>query len=167
MSHQSRRRARQQVAALAVAATIVLTGCQSAGPAFDPDDPVILAEIEAQLEPVMAGALAADADQVLAVAEGPGELTFITGDVLLSGIDTIRERFEDTYAGLERQDQTVIEKRIRILSPDVVLVLVIAQGTYTDTAGWTSDPVGIGTTLVFVRENGVWRVRHAHQSIGS
>jgi hypothetical protein len=25
--------------------------------------------------------------------------------------------------------------------------------------------VGIGTTLVFVRENGQWRIRHAHQSI--
>jgi len=51
------------------------------------------------------------------------------------------------------------------VSRDVAIVTVIADGTYTDKAGWTSEPVGIGTTLVFVRVNDEWQVRHAHQSI--
>jgi uncharacterized protein (TIGR02246 family) len=99
------------------------------------------------------------------MAEGEGELTFITGDVMLSGLEYIRETFRDTYAGLERQDQTIFKKRVRILSPDVAIVIAVSEGTYTDRAGWTSEPVGIGTTIVFVRENGEWRARHAHQSI--
>jgi len=102
---------------------------------------------------------------VLAMAEGEGELTFITGDVMLTGLETIREAFSDTYAGLQGQETRVLESRVRILSPDVAIVIAVAEGTYTDQAGWTSEPVGMGHTIVFVRENGQWRARHAHQSI--
>lgn len=123
------------------------------------DDP------QSETDPAVAGAAAADADRVLEMAEGEGELTFITGDVMLGGLDTIRARFEETYAGLTSQEHTVLEKRVRILGPDVVLVMAVGEGTYTDKAGWTSEPVGIGTTVVFVREGDTWRARHAHQSI--
>lgn len=141
-----------------------LVGC-SAAPTFDPDDPRIVAEIESHLQSAMAGAAAADADRVLASAGGQGDLTFITGDVMLSGLETVRAQFEDTYANLEKQDQTIREKRVRILSPDVALVMAVGEGTYTDKAGWTSEPVGLGLTIVFVREDGTWRSRHAHQSV--
>jgi uncharacterized protein (TIGR02246 family) len=94
-----------------------------------------------------------------------GDVTFITGDVMLSGLETLRAAFQETYGGLERQDQTVLELRIRLLTPDVAIVTGVAEGTYTDKAGWTSEPVGIGTTLVFVRKNDQWQVQHAHQSI--
>jgi hypothetical protein len=40
-----------------------------------------------------------------------------------------------------------------------------SEGTYTDKAGWTSDLVGLGHTIIFVREDGKWRAVHAHQSI--
>ena len=150
-------------AACSIGAILLLTSCQTSS--FNPEDPEIIAAIDSVLQSTMAGAAAADVDQVLAAAEGEGELTFITGEVMLSGIETIRARFEDTYAAIQSQHQDVVEKRVRILSPDVALVLAIGEGTYTDNAGWTSEPVGIGTTLVFVRENGQWRIRHAHQSI--
>ncbi len=42
--------------------------------------------------------------------------------------------------------------------------MAVGEGAHTDKAGWT-EPVGIGLTIVFVRENGTWRGRHAHQSI--
>ena len=141
-----------------------LGACQASTP-FDPEDPAIVAEIESRLQSAMAGAAAVDADRVLGFAEGEGELTFITGDVMLTGLDPIRARFEETYAGLAKQEQTVLEKRVRILSPDVAVLMAVGEGTYTDKAGWTSEPVGIGLTIVFVQEDGVWRGRHAHQSI--
>jgi hypothetical protein len=47
----------------------------------------------------------------------------------------------------------------------VALVTATAEGTYTDKAGWTSKPVGLGITIVFVRQDGAWRAVHAHQSI--
>lgn len=148
------------------ACAIVILGAGACQPApFNPEDPAVIATIDSLLKNVMEGAAAADADRVLAFAEGSGELTFVTGDVLLSGLEPIREQFKRTYSGIERQDQTVIEKRVRLLSPDVAVAMVVAEGTYTDKAGWTSDPVGIGTTIVFVKEDGQWRARHAHQSV--
>lgn len=147
-----------------IACALLLTSCQ-APTEFDPEDPAIVAEIQSILEEAMEGSRNVDADRVLAMAEGEGELTFITGDVLLGGTNYIREIFRDTYAGIESQEQTVIEKHVRILSPDVAIVMAVSEGTYTDIAGWTSEPVGLGTTIVFVRENGEWRARHAHQSI--
>jgi uncharacterized protein (TIGR02246 family) len=148
------------------AGAIVLLGAAACQPApFNPEDPAAIAAIDSLLQNAMAGAAAADADRVLAFAEGGGELTFVTGDVILTGLEPIREQFKRTYSGIERQNQTVIEKRIRLLSPDVAVAMSVSEGTYTDKAGWTSDPVGIGTTIVFVKENGQWRARHAHQSI--
>lgn len=154
--------------ALALGGALVLAGCQAPDqPAFNPEDPAISSAIDAQVKAILDGSSAVDASKALAPAGGPGELTFITGDVMLSGLDDIRTRFTNTYAGLTKQDQTVFEKRVRVLSPDVALVLLTGEGTYTDKAGWTSEPVGIGATLVFVREGGAWRLRHAHQSIGN
>jgi uncharacterized protein (TIGR02246 family) len=151
--------------AVLVAVAVALTGCRPSAGTVDPNDPAITAIIDSLVQVAMDGAAAVDADRVLAPAAGEGELTFVTGDVVLTGFEPIRERFRSTYAGLLRQDNTLIEKRIRVLSPDVAIAFAVAEGTYTDKAGWTSEPVGIGTTLVFVKENGEWRLRHAHQSI--
>lgn len=147
----------------AIVSLALVAACGSAR--FDPNDPVVTAAIDSLVGSAMAGARTVNADQVLAIAEGEGELTFITGDVMLAGLEPIRAQFKATYAGLASQQQTGIEKRVRVLSPDVALVMVVTEGTYTDKAGWTSPPVGIGTTIVFVREHGQWRARHAHQSI--
>jgi uncharacterized protein (TIGR02246 family) len=150
-------------AVLVIGFATLLVSCRPAS--FDPEDPEVLAAIDSIMGSVMAGAAAADVDRVLAPAEGRGELTFVTGDVMLSGLETIRATFEETYSWVASQQQTVYDKRVRLLSPDVAVVMAVGEGTYTDKAGWTSDPVGIGTTIVFVREDGQWRIRHAHQSI--
>jgi hypothetical protein len=70
---------------------------------------------------------------------------FITGDVLLRGLETIRAQFEDTYAGLAKQDQTIREKRVRILSPDVALVMARKQ---VSNAAEGSAVVGAATGAV-------------------
>jgi len=142
-----------------------LSGCRPSAGTVDPNDPAITAAIDSLLSVLMDGAARVDADRVLEPASGTAELTFVTEDVILTGLESIREQFRATYSGLERQDQTLLEKRIRVLSPDVALAILVAEGTYTDKAGWTSAPVGIGTTIVFVREDGQWKIQHAHQSI--
>jgi uncharacterized protein (TIGR02246 family) len=144
---------------------LVPAGCQPSAGTVDPNDPAITAVIDSLLTVVSDGAARVDVDRVLEPAAGPGELTFVTEDVVLTGFELIRERFGETYSGLLRQDQTIIEKRIRVLSPDVAIAIFVAEGTYTDKAGWTSEPVGIGTTIVFVKANGRWQIQHAHQSI--
>jgi len=145
---------------------VLLASCgQTQTAEFDPEDPVAIAEIDALLDVTLEGARQVDADRVLAMAEGEAEFTFITGDLMIAGLETIREDFENTYDGLESQSQTILAKRIRLLSPDVAVMTGVSEGTYTDKAGWTSEPVGLGHTIIFVRENGQWRAVHAHQSI--
>ncbi len=146
----------------AIAGAVLFVGCQ-ATPTFNPEDPAVVAAIESRLQAVMDGAAKADTEQVVSVLAD--DATFITEDVMLSGLGDIRARFADTYSGLASQKHTVREKRVRILGPDVALVMATGEGTYTDKAGWTSEPVGLAVTIVFVRQNGVWRAVHAHQSI--
>ena len=147
------------------AGAVVLASCSAQPVDFDPEDPEAIAAIDALLDVTVEGTRNVDADQVLAMVSRDGEFTFITGDLMLTGLETIREDFEDTYSALEGQTQTILEKRIRLLSPDVAVVTATSEGSFTDKAGWTSELVGVGHTLIFVRENGEWRARHAHQSI--
>jgi uncharacterized protein (TIGR02246 family) len=152
--------------AVAVAAVLLAgTGCQPAAAPFNPDDPAVVATIDSILKAAMEGSATANADKVLAMADGGTDFTFITGDVLLSGFEPIREAFRTTFAGIKRQDQVLDQMKVRLLGPDVALLTAVGEGTYTDLAGWTSPPVGLGITVVFVREHGQWRARHAHQSI--
>jgi uncharacterized protein (TIGR02246 family) len=149
-----------------IAGAVLLVSCSQTQTAdFDPEDPAAIAAIDSLVQVTMEGSRDVDADRVLAMAEGEGEFTFITGDLMFTGLENIREDFEDTYAGLAGQTQTVLQKRIRLLSPDVAVLTATSEGTYTDKAGWTSEPVGMGHTIIFVRENGTWRARHVHQSI--
>jgi hypothetical protein len=126
-----------RMSAVLLIAAVPLLGCGPSASSFDPEDPQVVAEIESQLESGLGGAAAPAAARVGGLAGGEGELTFVTGDVLLSGLDTIRTSFEDTYAGIARQDQAIREKRVRLLRPDVAVLAAVGEGTYTDKAGWT------------------------------
>ena len=136
-----------------LAGAVFLTSCQQPVE-FDPNDPETTAAIEAVLSEAMEGARNVDADRVLAAAEGEGELTLITGDVMLGGIDYIRETFRETYGGLERQDQTVLAsqvknwngKLLRSLCRDGLLRLISREGTqqswnYSDLIHLSTDQV--------------------------
>lgn len=142
-----------------------LAACQSKPAAFNPDDPATLAAIDSVVSVAIAGSSQVNADKVLSVAEGPAEFTFVTGDVLLEGFASIKEDFQETYASLERQDHNIVAKRVRLVAPDVALYTVVGDGTYTDKAGWTSPPVGLGFTMVLVKRDGKWQAVHAHQSV--
>ena len=139
--------------------------CQPKPVAFNPEDPAVAAQIEAAMRQAMEGAAAVDAEKALAVTTKDKDFTFITGDVLLVGYENVLPRFKETYSTLEKQHTEVTTSRVRLLSPDVALVTAVGEGTYTDKAGFTSEPVGLGATLVFIRRDGEWRVAHFHQSV--
>lgn len=150
-----------------LAMSLALGACQAKPTAFNPDDPAIVAAIDSIMNATMQGAAAVDADRVMKIAEGPGEFSFITADIMLQGDSAIRERFRTTYLGFAGQQQSVTARQVRVLAPDVALFTAVGEGTYTDKAGWTSPPVGLGITVVFVRDpaSGRWQAQHAHQSI--
>jgi uncharacterized protein (TIGR02246 family) len=133
-------------------------------PEVNPNDPEIVATVEAILDKAVAAAGALDAEGVLAASTRDDSFTFITDDRMFKGYDETLAAFRQTYELLLGQTNKVIEKRTRVLSPDVVLVSAVSEGTYTDKAGFTFPPVGVGSTAVFVRRGTEWRVIHYHQS---
>ena len=149
------------------ACAIALAGCQAkrAEAAFDPKDPVALAAIDSLMKPTIEGAQAANADQVLKIAQGPAPFTFLSGDEMLSGLPKIHEAFAKTYQHVKRQDQEILEHEVRLVAPDVALYTAVGEGTYTTPSGWQSQPTGIGLTVVLVKHDGRWQAVHAHQSI--
>jgi len=149
----------------AVALVFTAVGCQPKTAVVNPEDPAIVAAIDSILNVAMAGATSANAEQALSVTTKDQDFTFVTGDLMLVGYDGILNRFRDTYSMLQKQSSEIITKRIRVLSPDVAVVTAITEGTYTDKAGFTSEPVGLGSTIIFVRRNGEWRAVHFHQSV--
>jgi uncharacterized protein (TIGR02246 family) len=151
---------------LAVLAALVLAAaCRPEPVAVNPNDPESVAAVGAILDKAVAAAVAIDAEGVLSASTRDDTFTFITADRMLKGYDEALAAFRKTYALLQGQTHQIIERRIRVLSPDVVLVSAVSEGTYTDKAGFTFPPVGLGSTAVFVRRNGEWRVIHYHQSV--
>ena len=155
--------------ALVLAAIVMAAACRSqqvSQPvAVNPNDPEIVASVEAILDKVAAAADAADAEEVLSASTKDNTFTFITDDTMLTGYDEALSAFRTTYTLLQVQTHQNIQKRTRVLSPDVVLVSAVSEGTYTDKAGFTSPTIGLGSTAVFVRRDGDWRVIHFHQSV--
>lgn len=151
---------------LLVAALAVCTlGCRPAPAPVNPNDPEIIAAIEKVVSVAQEGAAAADAERALSVTTMDDDFTFITEDTMITGYDKALASFRDTYSMLQKQTSEVVSSRVRVLAPDVVLVTGISEGTYTDKAGFTSEPAGLGVTIVFVRRNGEWRAVHYHQSV--
>jgi uncharacterized protein (TIGR02246 family) len=139
-------------------------GAPSAAPAAA-DIAAAEAAIDSLLSISMEGASSVDADKVSSIAQGAPDFTFVTGDVIVSGLEATRESFRRTYASIRGQSQQVLEKKIRLLTPDVAVLMAASEGTYTDLGGVVSEPVGMGLTIVFVRRDGRWVAEHAHQSI--
>jgi uncharacterized protein (TIGR02246 family) len=124
-----------------------------------------MAVIDSLMNNALQGSREVDPVKVLE-SMGRGEnFTLVTGDVMLRGSEAVAEAFAETYGGLLRQNSTLEQSYTRLLTPDVAVFSAVAEGTYTDLAGWTSEPVGLGLTVVFVRENGRWVGRVVHQSI--
>ncbi len=148
-----------------LALIVVSAGCASQPGAVNSSDPETEAAVEAILDKVAASAASSDAEGALASSTKDDSYTFITGDTMLTGYDAALAAFRETYGLLQGQTNEILQKRTRVLAPDVVLVSTISEGTYTDKAGYTSPPVGLGSTAVFVRRGGDWRVVHYHQSV--
>jgi uncharacterized protein (TIGR02246 family) len=144
---------------------VILLSCGDGSRAVDPEDPEITAAVTQILERAVAAASAADAEGALSVTTRDDSFTFITDDVMLIGYEQALEAFRETYAMIRSQTSTPIEERVRVIAPDVVLVTAVSEGTYTDHAGFTSPPVGLGSTILFVKRQGEWRVIHFHQSV--
>ncbi len=153
------------VAALAGIVSCLSACAPQSSQSFDPNDPAVIAIIDSLMNDAVQASREVDAVGVME-SMGTGEnFTLVTGDVMLHGSEAVASAFVDTYEGLLRQTSTVDETHTRLLTPNVAVFSAVGEGTYTDLAGWTSEPVGLGLTIIFVLEDGRWVGRVVHQSI--
>ncbi len=152
------------MSALQRLAGALLLGLVACAPARDagPSDAEVTRAVDSLIAVAMDAASKANAEGVLSIADP--QFSIIAGDVLLEGRDTAVAEFRKSYSLITSQHQAVEESRMVRLAPDVALYTAVGEGTYTDKNGIVSDPIGLGFTVVFVREGGQWRARHAHQS---
>ena len=148
-----------------VALVLAAVACQPKPAVVDPADPTIVATIDSLMVVGFTGAAAANAEQALSITTQDSSFTFLTGDLMLTGYDRVLPAFKETYGGLKSQHTEAFQKRIRVLTPDVAVFSAVGEGSYTDKANFTSPPVGMGSTVIFVKRDGVWRAVHFHQSI--
>jgi len=160
---------RTQLAAL-ITSAFVLTSCASPEPvaapvSFDPEDPAVVATLDSIVALVRAGADAVNADQTLGPANPEPSLVFMAGDVLIVGKDEVLKVFRDTYAQIRTQRHAPTARRVQLIAPDVAIYSALGRGVFQHLNGEISEPVGLGTSAVFVRRDGVWRLAHFHQSV--
>ena len=161
-----------RIALPVLVAALVLTSCKApapapaaAPPAFNPEDPAVTAVLDSMVSLARAGADAVNAEETLRPLNAEENLTFMTGDVLLAGKDEILKAFRDTYARIKAQRHVPVARRVRLLTPDVAVYTAVAKGAYQDLSGKISDPVGLGTTAIFIKRDGAWHLVHFHQSV--
>ena len=153
-------------------AALILSSCKGSAPApvaaepvFNPDDPGVTAVLDSMVSLARAGADAVDADQTMSPLNAEENLSFLTGDVLIAGKEEILKAFRDTYAQIKAQRHVPVARRVRLLAPDVAVYVAVGKGTFQDLSGDISEPVGLGTTAIFIKRDGVWRLAHFHQSV--
>jgi len=160
---------RTQLAGLIAALTLASCSQPAAAPAavstFDPNDPSVVAALDSMVFLAREGANDANAEQAIAPLKAESDFTFLTGDVLIAGKEEILKAFRDTYSHIHRQRFAPIARRVRLIAPDVALYVGTGRGTFQDSTGYISDPVGLGNTAVFIRRDGAWRLVHFHQSV--
>ncbi|HKP31015.1 MAG TPA: nuclear transport factor 2 family protein [Gemmatimonadales bacterium] len=154
-----------------LSAALVLASCKAPAapavkePAFNPNDPAVIAALDSAVALAREGADAVNADQTLAPLHAEDNMTFITGDVLIAGREEILKAFRDTYATIKAQRHVPVARTARLLTPDVALYTGVVRGTFQDLSGKVSDPVGLGSTAIFIKRDGVWHLTHFHQSV--
>ena len=149
-----RRRASSLAALLALA-------CASGAPAAltEVERSTIEREVTAAMDSLLAAAMRRDADAVFGrFAPGPH-----ADDGALATRDELERVYRPLYASTARLDLRMSRREVRVLSPDVAMV--VAEGTFDATGRDGARQQGRNAwTFVWERAPDGWRVLHQHQS---
>lgn len=158
-------------AAVLTVTTLALAACSapapSAAPAasFNAEDPVVVAILDSMVALAREGANAANADLALGALNPVDDVTFLTGDILLTGKENILIAFRATYSQIQRQRYAPIGRIVRLIAPDIAIYSGIGKGTFQDSDGYVMEPVWLGASCVFAKKDGAWRLVHFHQAV--
>ena len=146
---------------LLIALALVASQLHSAPASPDFND--IKAQVTAEYDRAVAAAEALNVEQLLArVGENDNGALIINGELILSRRE-VETRTRSNFAALQSIKYTVGPRRVSVLSPDCALLVV--DGTVdVCTSSGTTITRRFAHSVVYVRQNGSWRVLHSHQS---
>jgi ketosteroid isomerase-like protein len=79
-------------------------------------------------------------------------------------VEAVRAEWESEKEARSATHIFPSEESIAVLSPDHAVQVMVAEWNATDAQGVTTPDYPLTLTLVWVRENGGWRILHWHQS---
>jgi len=147
------------------AALLLAAGCGSAPPALTDAHRAALADSVEQVATQMFASLAsrADADTILSYFVGGDSLVVAEDGMLFPSYDSLVSALRATWRPGSTFRGSLGEKRVRVLSPDVVVVTAIISGTGADSAG-VETPTRFAWTGVYLRTAGGWKIAARHES---
>lgn len=122
----------------------------------------IVSEVLALTNEIRAAAEAADADGLFRHHSDAADAAHIIDGKRFSRGQMVNN-YRDVYAGVASQQINIGDPMVKVISPD--LVLVVSQGTFTSNSksgGALSG--GVAWTYLWQKQNEAWVLLHAHQS---
>ena len=122
----------------------------------------IIAEVMARTNEIRAAAEAADAEGLFRYHSDATDAAHI-----IDGKRYVRSQlvtnYKNLYAGVASQEINLGDPLIKVLSPD--LVLVVSEGVFTSTSkSGSTISGGVAWTYLWQKHNDTWTLLHAHQS---
>lgn len=87
---------------------------------------------------------------------GEGELT--------TGFDTLRDIVHPSHAHMASQRITITESQTTVFALNVVSIVDKLTNVVTDTLGVTGTEAAYANSVIWVRQDGEWKIHFVHQS---
>ena len=122
----------------------------------------IIGEVLALTNEIRAAAEAANAEGLFQYhSNAPDAMHIIDGKQYTRG--QMVANYRDVYAGVASQEINLGNPTVKLISPD--LVLVVSQGDFkTNSRSGTSLAGGVAWTYLWQKQTDTWVLLHAHQS---
>jgi uncharacterized protein (TIGR02246 family) len=153
---------------LSVLSLAFLAACQPATTELTEEQKAaIAAEVDSVVSQWWAAWNAMDFDHGMSFFEDAGETAWAGDGQLHYSVSGIDGYYRPLFAGLQRQDITSISSRTIVLAPDVVYTIRNVNVAQVDTAGIAQPEFPYAETIIWVKQNGEWKVLVGHGSTPS
>jgi ketosteroid isomerase-like protein len=155
----------QRILCAVCALVVSIAACQPASRELTQDEQIPIIDTLLQFQrDLFVAAEAIDAERVLSFFAEDAAVS-LDGTALAPA--AFQEFLRSTYAGLERHEITWHPAEVSVLTRDIAIMTVGGLVTLVGVEGDTTVYRPVTWTEVFVRREGHWKLRQAHQSWGS
>lgn len=150
---------------LTMALAVILSACQSTSQELTEQQKANLAaEVDAVASSWWAAWAAVDLETGMSFVSHAPEASFTNNEITLYGVDAIRADWTNWESGLREQDIDFTDSYTIVLSPNIAYTIRKYAVVATRADGSITPELTGVETLVWVKENGDWKMRHGHEA---